>query len=481
MKTIKTFFVSFAFLCLGFIPISAMGQSLPHTFTANTAAKASEVNANFQYLLERFGTRRTTVNCYSGESITTALQNYNHIVISGICSEILHLEATSLPHRLVILEGSSSSSDGINANGVSPPQTDSSYTSNAVVYAHGSITIKISRLKLTGGTRGVESWLGPAVIIENALIENNTTHGIALWGNSSGWIKNSTIQNNSEHAIITGWSSYVEIDGNTISGHTNQSSIQITRSGSAWIKDNTITNGKHAGISIDRGASADIISNTIQSAENGISVQDSSHALLKSNTVKNNSRNGLVVENNASVILAAGNTFSNNTEYGINMYNGGSLNMWCDAQLTSPTTISGNTKGPIRVDEGGPAYLSNLTLASQSKGIIIQNGNFVKLDNVTITGSGEYGINVWGTNIGLEDSTISGSTNAEIFAKFSTINLEKTAITGTVGSDEIELNYGSMLFIGTGTTITGTVKCDGSVDNNSIDNWTNLTLTTSGC
>jgi hypothetical protein len=187
------------------------------------------------------------------------------------------------------------------------------------------------------------------------------------------------------------------------------------------------------------------------------------------------------VDNNASVILAEGNTFSNNSEYGIRVWLAGSLVMWGNSQLTSPTTISGNTKGPIRIDEGGSALLSNLTLASPNKGIIIQNANFVKLDNVTITGSGDFGINVWGTNIGLENSTISGSTNAEIFAKFSTINLEKTSITGTAGSDEIKLNYGSMLFIGTGTTITGTVKCDGSVDNNSIDNWTNLTLTTSGC
>ncbi len=65
MKTIKTFYASFAFLFLGLVPISAMGQSLPHTFSANTAAKASEVNANFQYLLERFGTRKTADNCYS--------------------------------------------------------------------------------------------------------------------------------------------------------------------------------------------------------------------------------------------------------------------------------------------------------------------------------------------------------------------------------------------------------------------------------
>ena len=98
----KSIYLFCLLVFFGFLYFSALAQSLPHTFTANTAAKASEVNENFKYLLERFGTRKTSVNCYSGESITTALQNYNHIVISGICSEILHLEATSLPHRLVI-------------------------------------------------------------------------------------------------------------------------------------------------------------------------------------------------------------------------------------------------------------------------------------------------------------------------------------------------------------------------------------------
>ncbi len=552
MKTIKTFFVSFVFLCLALVPISAMGQSLPHTFSANTAAKASEVNANFQYLLERFGTRKTSVNCYSGESITTALQNYNHIIISGICNEILHLEATSLPHRLVILEGSSSSSDGINANGVSPPQTDSSYTSNAVVYAHGSITIKISRLKLTGGTYGVESWLGPAVIIENALIENNTTHGIALWGNSSGWIKNSTIQNNGENAIL-GWSSYVDIDSNTISGHTNNQSIKITRSGSAWIENNTITNGKHAGISIDQGASADIISNTIQSAENGISVQDSSHALLKSNTVKNNSRHGLVVENNASVILAEGNTFSYNSNYGIALWLGGSLNMRCDAQLTSATTISDNSQGAINVNSGSTANLCNLSLSSPIKGINTGLGAMLNLQNITITNSQDDGVHLWGAKGWIDNATITGSSNAgirlnngflsirnstisgstkggisshqqsainlnggviienngygigmhnstlfqydnestsyirnntnnEIYATMSSIGLNQVTVGGTSGNTEIDLSQGSILDIETGTSITGTINCDGSLNTGKfINDRITLNPTTSGC
>ena len=90
MKTRKTLFASLAFLCLVFIPISAMGQSMPYTFSANTAAKASELNENFKYLLERIETRKTTVSC-PNDSITNALKDYNHILISGYCSENIFL------------------------------------------------------------------------------------------------------------------------------------------------------------------------------------------------------------------------------------------------------------------------------------------------------------------------------------------------------------------------------------------------------
>ena len=468
----KSIYLSCLLVLFGFLYFSALAQSLPHTFSANTAAKASEVNENFTYLLERFGTRKTTVNCYSGESITTALKNYNHIVISGVCTENISLDGETLPHRVVILEGSSSASDGITASSSASPVIDINY----------HVFVRVKNLTLKGGQMGLKVRRNGIALISNSIVESNSGDGICACGTSFMFSESNTIRNNSGNGIYATDNAEVNIKSNTISGHSGGSSITITQGAYALINSNTITGSSgNTAVEISRGSSATITSNTIQSAYIGISVQDSSHAILKNNTVNSNSSSGLRVDNNASVILAEGNTFSNNSGYGIRVWLAGSLVMWGNSQLTSPTTISGNTKGPIRVDEGGSAYLSNLTLASQSKGIIIQNGNFVKLDNVTITGSGEYGINVWGTNIGLEDSTISGSTNAEIYAEFSTINLAKTTITGTSGSDEIKLNYSSMLFIDTGTTITGTVKCDGSVDNNSIGNYANLTLTTSGC
>jgi parallel beta-helix repeat protein len=468
MKNKSLVFASIILVC-AFSPIAVKGQSMPHTFSANTAAKASEVNENFTYLLKRFGTRQTSVNCSAGESITTALQNYNHIVISGVCTENLSLDATTLPHRLVILEGSSSSSDGISASDTSKP---------VINVFNGSITLKISKLKITGGTRGIEGYLGPTIILDNILVENNTSHGIANWSGSHLFIEESTIKNNGDTGIISGWSSYVEIVRNTFTGHTNSNSIRITQAGSAWIDNNTITN---AGIQIDGGSSANIRYNTIQSAENGISVENSSNAILKYNTINNNSKSGVSILNNGSVVLAEGNTISNNSRYGIEVWNGASLDMWCSAQLTSATTISSNTKAAIKAELNSTASLCNLTLTSPNVGIKGYNGASFHLNNVTITGSTDDGLKTSSSRIYVDNSTITSSTDSEIELSDSTIELYNTAITGTAGVNEIKLNYGSKLFIDNGTTITGTVRCDASVDNNSIGNWANLTLTRSGC
>jgi len=555
MKTRKTLFTPLAFLFLGLVPISAMGQSLPHTFSANTAAKASEVNANFTYLLDRFGTRQTTVNCSSGESITTALKNYNHIVISGICTENLSLDPTELTHRLVILEGSNSSSDGISASDTSIPVVD---------VGGGEITLKIKKLKLTGGTDGIKARRGPAIIMSNILIENNSEDGIALWMGSNGIIKNSTIQNNGSQAIIAGYSSSVSIKGNTISGHTNESSILIYGSSGAYIVKNTITGGKYAGIAVSGGSFARIgddpesgvsQGNTIQSANDGILVKDSGHAILKYNTINNNSEKGLVVENNGSVVLAEGNTFSSNN-VGMYLGFGGSLNMKCDEQLTSATTISGNTGGAISIEKGGIANLCNLTLnvstvginavtnstvnitdssltSSSGRVIYSRGGVALDIDNTTITGNsskeavqlndgsnfqirgstvsgGKVGISaVYNSTVRLQGgntitgnaqhgirllnstlhqysdagtTTISSNTGSEIRAERSFLDLDGVTITGTGGSTEVDLRYGSLLMLGSGSSVTGTVTCGNTAsDNGSFVNNSGNSVTTSGC
>jgi len=544
MKTRKTFFVSFGFLCLGLVPISAMGQSLPHTFTANTAAKASEVNENFTYLLERFGTRKTSVNCSGGESIATALQNYNHIVISGVCTENISLDGETLPHRVVILEGSSSASDGITASSSASPVIDINY----------HVFVRVKKLTLKGGQMGLKVRRNGIALISNSIVESNSGYGICACGTSFMFSESNTIRNNSGNGIYATDNAEVNIKSNTISGHSGGSSITITQGAYALINSNTITgsSGQNA-VEISRGSSATIKSNTIQSAYIGISVQDSSHAILKNNTVNSNSNSGLKVDNNASVILAEGNTFSYNSNYGISLWLGGSLNMWCDAQLTTATTISDNTQGAINVNSGSTANLCNLSLSSPLKGINTGLRAMLNLKNITITNSQDDAVHLWGAKgwidnititgsanagirvnngmLSIKNSTISGSTkggieshqqsaihlgggviiennafgigltnstlfqyddestsyirnntNNEIDATMSSIGLSQVTVGGTSGNTEINLSQGSILRIGTGTSITGTILCDGSLNTGKfIKDTITLNPTTSGC
>ena len=189
----------------------------------------------------------------------------------------------------------------------------------------------------------------------------------------------------------------------------------------------------------------------------------------------------VVSEQKNHVLKKIKNNISNNSNRGINVHDGSILHMWCDQQLTSATTISGNSEAAIQAGLNSTLNLCNLTLTSPNTGIRGSGGSSIHLENVTITGSTEYGLRTGGSKIYADNSTIISSTNSEIKSHDSTINLVNTAITGTAGNEEIKLNYGSMLFIDNGTTITGTVYCDASVDNNSIGNWANLTLTRSGC
>jgi hypothetical protein len=235
---------------------------------------------------------------------------------------------------------------------------------------------------------------------------------------------------------------------------------------------------------------------------------------------------------------------------------GGSLNMKCDEQLTSATTISDNTVGPIAIEEGGIANLCNLTLNVSTNGIGVYNnstlnisnssltsssgrviysrgGVTIDIDNTTITGNsskeavklndgsnlqisgstvsgGKTGISaVYNSTVRLQGgntitgntqigiyllnstlhqysdagtTTISSNTGSEIKAERSFLNLDGVAITGTGGSTEVDLKYGSLLLLGSGSSVTGTVTCGNTAsDNGSFVNNSGTSVTTSGC
>ena len=195
------------------------------------------------------------------------------------------------------------------------------------------------------------------------------------------------------------------------------------------------------------------------------------------------------------------------------------------------STISGSTKHGIKAELGATLNITNTSITSNQKDGISLWGAKGGLDNVTITGNANAGIRVNNGMLDIGNSTISGNTyggidsnqqsaihlnggiiienNAfgislnnstlfqydvtstsyirnntgkEISATMSSIGFNNVTVGGTSGSNEINLSHGSILRIETGTSITGTIWCDGSLNTGKfIDDSITLNPTTSGC
>ena len=128
------------------------------------------------------------------------------------------------------------------------------------------------------------------------------------------------------------------------------------------------------------------------------------------------------------------------------------------------STISGNTNGGIESHQQSAINLNGgVIIENNGYGIGMHNSTLFQYDNQTT-------------------SYIRNNTNYEIAAHMSTIGLNTVTVGGTSGSNEINLNMGSNLLIMTGTSITGTIWCDGSLNTGKfIDDSITLNPTTSGC
>ena len=83
MQKVKFFLIIIIF-CLNALTLKA--QNLPFTFTANTAAKASEVNSNFSHLANQFMYNSKTINCTSDNITQAILDGYNLLTVNGACT-----------------------------------------------------------------------------------------------------------------------------------------------------------------------------------------------------------------------------------------------------------------------------------------------------------------------------------------------------------------------------------------------------------
>ena len=511
MKTIKTFYASFAFLFLGLVPISATGQSMPHTFNANTAATASEVNVNFEYLLERFGViRETTVNCGTsgtGSGINSAIQNgYNSIVINGICKENINLDGTegNIP-RILKLRGANNdaSQDKIIDN--------SSYTEHVLTFNYSGMLVTIDNLTISGGDRTITTWSNINLRIRNSKVEGYKNRGITLqggsvldgenltidgsysgatteeqglrmWGGAVAYVENLTITNNQKYGL-TMYISDIEVDGNvTLTGNgraINVGNEAAFRSGA----NITISGSTDHAISVNQGFlslwSGGSISIT-NSSGNIFNAWMSNIAINNLTATGDGSTEDSIMELNKSKFSLKNLSLSNSGGEGLNFHisegdidnltsnnnNGHGLRSYLSRIQIKNSVISGNDDG-IRLNGASDLVLKSSTISNNSDvAIQFEEGSLVHIYDSTISGvSGKQAI--LGDNKVLlmidEDSgsTVISTTNtAAIYLRNSSGEIGDGVEVSSTGTNAvgIQLDSGSSIKIEDGATVNGSTN-----------------------
>ena len=73
-------------LLMVIISSTAFGQTVPNSFSANTSAKAEEVNENFLHLANQFFYNKKSIDCSTDNLSQAIVDGFNYLTISGSCS-----------------------------------------------------------------------------------------------------------------------------------------------------------------------------------------------------------------------------------------------------------------------------------------------------------------------------------------------------------------------------------------------------------
>ena len=427
MKTIKTFFVSFVFLCMGLVPLSAMGQSLPHTFSANTAAKASEVNANFKYLLGRFELRDTTIDCLNG-SIQDALKEFNHIKISGNCNQDVQIG----------LRGVQSSSqqqinrdfifiEGLDAN----KATTISSSNITVVDIDDTVTVHLKNLTISGtGQYAITAGRGATLYAESLIVEN-AGNGITVHDGGIAYLSDITVS-------------------------ATSNAVLVTRNGTAKIYNNSLLQNSPGGLTVYYGSHAQVDNSTIKGNQLGVYMKQASLDVYGS-TISNNTEDGFLLHHNSSAEINNSNILSNARD-GLTLRNGSQA-------LVKNSVIDGSQSNGVYINANSVMQTDNLTVKnSTNSNISLSDNSVLRFFSSTVESDNETNLAIMG--------------GSRVIAKGSNMNFS--------GSSAVTLYDRATLEVrSTGNSFTGTIACTNSanmgvsiVRNETGSSWDNSSSTT---
>ena len=427
MKNKSLVFAAIILVC-AFSPIAVKGQSLPHTFSANTAAKASEVNENFEYLLERFGgIRETTVNCGTsgtGSGINSAIQNgYNSIVINGICKEnIIYDARNTFSPRVLRLRGAN------NDYSIDKIVDNSSYEKTVLKAWYTGMILMVDNLTISGGDRGIASWSNNTIVLRNIKVDGYKSYGLTIGGSS----------------VLDGKNMIV--DGSYSSASSSERGLVLGRDGIAYLENLTITNNQKTGLELFNAQIELLGTNVFTGNGKGIYVGTGSFLKTSGTTsISNSSDYGIKVDQGMINSSTGSITITNTTS-------GKAFNAWLSNIFISDLTATGDgsTEESLVVINQSSSIFENLNINNSGNDGIESDQSVINIDNLTAKNNQGDGIDANSTTLTVNNSTISDNKGDGISASRSRITVKNSVISGN--EDEgIELNSGSNLSLESST------------------------------
>ena len=450
---------------IGFIFFGSIASAQLTEFSQGDILSAGAMNQNFKYLEDRIaGINETTVDCGTdgnGAGINEAIRKgFNSIVIKGICKENISFNgSTGNSIRLLKLRGAN------NDSSLDKIVDNSSYSDHVLKFNYGGMLVTIDNLTISGGDRGITTWMNIGIRIRNSKIEgyknrgltiqgssvleaenlvidgsysgaSSEEQGLRMWGESNAYIDNLTVSNNQNYGITLFLSS-IETNG-ILNLSNNSRAINVGKGASFTTKSKiNISGSSNRAINVSQGL--------FQQWDGTLDVTNTSGIIFKSwqGKIQMNHLKANGLDSNQDELLSFDKSLCDLRNIDLKDNPKTLLEFNESHCYVDNITISGSKSNGLELSRHSNLTLRNALISNNDgHGVEVKRNSYINISNSIIKENNENGIDVSRNSyFDLYSSTIkSNKKNGISVSHNSTLDFGgDNSDTGTV----IELNEGN--------------------------------------
>ncbi len=450
---------------ISFIFIGSIASAQLTEFSQGDILSAGAMNQNFKYLEDRIaGINETTVDCGTdgnGAGINEAIRKgFNSIVIKGICKENISFNgSTGNSIRLLKLRGAN------NDSSLDKIVDNSSYSDHVLKFNYGGMLVTIDNLTISGGDRGITTWMNIGIRIRNSKIEgyknrgltiqgssvleaenlvidgsysgaSSEEQGLRMWGESNAYIDNLTVSNNQNYGITLFLSS-IETNG-ILNLSNNSRAINVGKGASFTTKSKiNISGSSNRAINVSQGL--------FQQWDGTLDVTNTSGIIFRSwqGKIQMNHLKANGLDSNQDELLSFDKSLCDLRNIDLKDNPKTLLEFNESHCYVDNITISGSKSNGLELSRHSNLTLRNALISNNDgHGVEVKRNSYINISNSIIKENNENGIDVSRNSyIDLYSSTIkSNKKNGVSVSHNSTLDFGgENSDTGTV----IELNEGN--------------------------------------